>query len=642
MNRTPPNLVYLTIYNPSLRSTGPPNDDDDDAEEQAHILFYTSKERAVSRDRMLRQIGLAKALVSFAGMFNAESPLDTVHSQTRRMIMVSPEPNFWIHAVGTLLKGKSKARAKGKEKEKDKGKDIHEGPVYDYEDGSVHDGALKEDIMRGYERFKLTHGSFTAILNALGQEALGLRLERFWTPWAWSWSLEDSRDFGPHLGVPLHPYFKALIPTLDETIQSLSRSTSHLLSHHLEILRYIPLLLTPISIIPSTSYLSKDYSISLPLYLSSLIPPPRDPSIQSQDDQLASSQATIKGIDNSKEQEVTSNKGTSTGAGGGGSFLNMKWNWSGVLNFNRSEGEEGKDGDNVQRNEEDVQGKHKDTEEDRKSFVETTVDQNALDDAMSSKVSPTPSVKEHSEEDRSSAMLQPPATSPEDKVASSSSSLLENATDDDVHEEEDEKKTIQEQDVVTPKALPAFLRKTVHVQDGDDPLTTSQRNVYFLLKGQWMLALIDRFFETLDEIIQEESVKSMTDSIPSASRILQPLDVHIGSTGKYTFGSKSFHSKSGLLHEARALQDRDPEILEVFSRGQNPQYWHMARRTRSPPSGGGGGGGGVGSEPTEMYMEVFRKETSLSDVDNVMAGAVKNWKGVLEDVEECRITWGGS
>lgn len=67
MNRTPPNLVYLSIYNPSLHSTGPPNNDDEDAEEQAHILFYTSKETAVSRDRMLRQIGLAKALVSFAG-----------------------------------------------------------------------------------------------------------------------------------------------------------------------------------------------------------------------------------------------------------------------------------------------------------------------------------------------------------------------------------------------------------------------------------------------------------------------------------------------------------------------------------------------------------------------------------------------
>lgn len=67
MTRVPPNLVYLTIYNPTLR---PSNenipDEDEDAEEQAHILFYTAKERAVSRDRMLRQVGLAKALVNFS------------------------------------------------------------------------------------------------------------------------------------------------------------------------------------------------------------------------------------------------------------------------------------------------------------------------------------------------------------------------------------------------------------------------------------------------------------------------------------------------------------------------------------------------------------------------------------------------
>jgi hypothetical protein len=87
---------------------------------------------------------------------------------------------------------------------------------------------------------------------------------------------------------------------------------------------------------------------------------------------------------------------------------------------------------------------------------------------------------------------------------------------------------------------------------------------------------------------------------------------------------------------------RDPDILEVFSRGQNPQHWHVARRAHpshnaqhTPTSGGSGGGsvaGGLG-EPTEMYMEVFRKETSLADVDNVMAGAVKNWKGIFEDVD---------
>jgi hypothetical protein len=120
MSRLPPALLYLTIYNPTLKPSGPIADDDEDAEEQAHILFYTSRERAVSRDRMLRQLGLAKALVNFSEyatpslslriieltnnrlerrMFVPEDTCDNVHSQSRRMLMVSPEPGFWIHAV---------------------------------------------------------------------------------------------------------------------------------------------------------------------------------------------------------------------------------------------------------------------------------------------------------------------------------------------------------------------------------------------------------------------------------------------------------------------------------------------------------------------------------------------------------------
>jgi hypothetical protein len=66
MATVPPALVYLTIYNPTLKPEGPVAPNDEDAEEQAHILFYTARERAVSRDRMLRQIGLAKALVNFS------------------------------------------------------------------------------------------------------------------------------------------------------------------------------------------------------------------------------------------------------------------------------------------------------------------------------------------------------------------------------------------------------------------------------------------------------------------------------------------------------------------------------------------------------------------------------------------------
>lgn len=66
MSRLPPALLYLAIYNPTLKPSSPVGDDDEDAEEQAHILFYTSRERAVSRDKMLRQVGLAKALINFS------------------------------------------------------------------------------------------------------------------------------------------------------------------------------------------------------------------------------------------------------------------------------------------------------------------------------------------------------------------------------------------------------------------------------------------------------------------------------------------------------------------------------------------------------------------------------------------------
>ena len=62
----PAGLLYLVIYNPTLRPPAGADSDDEDAEEQAHILFYTGKEHAVSRDRMLRQVGLAKALANFS------------------------------------------------------------------------------------------------------------------------------------------------------------------------------------------------------------------------------------------------------------------------------------------------------------------------------------------------------------------------------------------------------------------------------------------------------------------------------------------------------------------------------------------------------------------------------------------------
>ena len=47
---------------------------------------------------------------------------------------------------------------------------------------------------------QLLHGSFSSILTNLGQQALELQLERFFTVWAWKWDIGDDIDFGGHLG----------------------------------------------------------------------------------------------------------------------------------------------------------------------------------------------------------------------------------------------------------------------------------------------------------------------------------------------------------------------------------------------------------------------------------------------------------
>ena len=68
------------------------------------------------------------------------------------------------------------------------------------------------------------------------------------------------------------------------------------------------------------------------------------------------------------------------------------------------------------------------------------------------------------------------------------------------------------------------------------------------------------------------------------------------------------------------ILERDPALLEVFSRGQNPQHRHVVKKGLSTlPLSENGSTGGDGL----AFMEVFRKEASLTDVDNVLAGVVR-------------------
>ncbi|KZT59036.1 hypothetical protein CALCODRAFT_212115 [Calocera cornea HHB12733] len=265
----PAHLTHLAIYNTTLLPTAAQlqtAEDTDDAYEQAHIVFYSCQERAVSRDRMLRQVGLAKALVNFAGMFEALPSETNVHSQKKRLITFSPEQDWWIHAAFDLEripKPVDKGKAKEKErKEKDKPPDKEKGE-WEYKD-ELDDEVLKARLTRGYEEFKLLHGSFSEVLHTKDRPGLERSLERFFTVWASKWDLTIPTAFTTFLpAMPLHPQH-SLIPPLLPPLQAHLPEGSEFM------------LLAPPALLHSTSPSLPD---SLFHYLLALLtPPPTAPS----------------------------------------------------------------------------------------------------------------------------------------------------------------------------------------------------------------------------------------------------------------------------------------------------------------------------------------------------------------------------
>ncbi|KAH7870432.1 uncharacterized protein C8R40DRAFT_1126606 [Lentinula edodes] len=624
--RIPPNLSYLTIYNTTLRPITP-NPDDEDAEEQAQILFYTSRERAVSRDRMLRQVGLAKALVNFSGMFDTENGCESVHSQTRRMIMVCPEPDFCIHAGVELAKTPKVTMPKTNSKGKEKGvtsilKGKNKEPsitVYDYSDASVNDQALRDDLMRGYERFKLTHGSFTTILSTLGQQALELQLERFFTVWAWSWNIEDGLEFGQHLGTPLHPMYRRMLPLLDTLSNDIPDTI-------------ISIVVTSTHAIPSTRFSEAHLPAILSKHLLSLVPSASEnltpsPSTSTTHDATMrpkrppdSHLHPVEG----EEHSPTDDAHRSTFMGMGMPNMDVgKWGW---LNFGKN-GKKPTKGGQDEAEPDTIDNPDTAREEILRS-PDGAVDQSALDDAISSKGVMTNDLdatelkyvvdKEYfttAELDDIESDIIPNSSTPSDSPSPSS---------------------------ILPQE---FMSTIVHLAEDPHSSNTRERKIYYLTKHPLLLALInldedpnlvipeleplsktaDDLLEALRTILDEEPSKSSIETIPSLTKILQPKDRHIFASGRAPFSvqddSEKFTSNSIHLFSAQALLQGQHDVQEVFSRGQNPQHWHIARSVAQTRDRRGMIG--------EMYMQVFRKETSLTDVDNVMASVIRR---VEEDV----------
>ncbi|KAJ7574395.1 hypothetical protein C8J56DRAFT_979519 [Mycena floridula] len=495
------NLLYLTIYNPTLPTMMKMQ------KNKAHILFYTSKDRAVSRDRMLRQVGLAKALVSFAEMFNLEQPCSNVHSQSRK-----------------------------------------------------NDHGFELILFTAYEKFKLLHGSFSQILATLGQQALELQLERFFTVWAWSWNLEDGYNFGDHLAAPLHPLHRDVLSELDAFSSEISQTAA-------------AIVVTPNHIIPSSRYLDARYPSALPPYLMTFLVPPQEtprPPSSSLDDTVKQKRPPDPSADSDSAKTFLSMPSVDVG----------KWNWPGYLTFGKSPGKK------PSRQSLDVVSNGTMPER-AQPQMDAQFDQSALEDAMFDQT--------------------PPVLNP---------TLNHSNTLEDGH--------IPHSDSASDSSS-EFSSLILHLSETNTILTRKTK-VFYLTSYPLLLALVDLDEEDITSQNAQIGLDALADihkalhpdrlmstpDIPSANKILQPKDQSVISTGQYSISEAKFSSKSVHMFNTQQLLESDVEIQEVFSRGQSPQHWHVARR-----------GLNVRESDGQAYMEVFRNEASLTDVDNSLGGIIR-------------------
>ncbi|WRT66643.1 uncharacterized protein IL334_003602 [Kwoniella shivajii] len=165
----PATLSHFVIFNPTLRPDIPKSDnkdDDDDLREAGQILFYTSREAGgVSRDRMLRQVGLAKGLMGFADMLSDSlSKYWAIHANRSRLIVFTPEPDFFIYICVTP------SHADNEKKDPAMGSQ------------GVSDEMLVDGLARGYEDFRLLHGPLSSQLPV--SNSLSSTLDKFFTRFA--------------------------------------------------------------------------------------------------------------------------------------------------------------------------------------------------------------------------------------------------------------------------------------------------------------------------------------------------------------------------------------------------------------------------------------------------------------------------
>ncbi|KAJ5157478.1 uncharacterized protein N7482_008578, partial [Penicillium canariense] len=190
----PAQLSYLAIYNPTLGPT------DETFEDQ--IVFYISRSDFLQRaedlgaaeqgstpfkddkNEMLRQIGLAQGMVSFASNFSSGKPLEYIETEKVRVIVLELEKDWWIVASIDLTRLPADLAQHSSS-------DNPSSPSFQYSAREMGPPQLLiQQLRRAHSIFLLLHDfSLTELYNHVGRSSLCLFLERFWGKFTWNWEL---------------------------------------------------------------------------------------------------------------------------------------------------------------------------------------------------------------------------------------------------------------------------------------------------------------------------------------------------------------------------------------------------------------------------------------------------------------------
>ncbi|GJJ11283.1 hypothetical protein Clacol_005515 [Clathrus columnatus] len=571
-----PSLAYFLIYNPTISL--PENAEihnDEDAREEAHILFYTSQDQVTSKDRMLRQVGLAKAIVTFTELFTPNNNSDNIHTQSKRMVSVSPEPDFWMHICVNLAKTQ-KTSKRSKETDNNALSD-----TYYYYPDSVPDTVLHDCLLRGYQEFKLFHGSLSSILPT-GQ--LQRQLERFFTPWAWQLDFETLNDMRYRPGPKVHPLSLSLRPTITDFTQTLPPDS-------------LLILLTSSHLVTSPE--EERCPPSLLNYLWSI-------SRTSDLEATNNAKQETRTPEDSLKQDRKRNTTTSSLFGSGiESMMNMKkWTWPESLTFGKttlsgtSQSHASEDvissepGPKTQPKNEMTSSSTSPTDDDGVSSV--LIDQLALDDAIATSHGHLLSVNEDG---------YIPLTSTDHNDSNAFSLFATSST--------------------------CFTAKRIFISTSQDASNSQPRQLLYTLISQSLFALV------VDVTLSQESNRELLGRLFfNATRFLTKIEkvLEDNKSLKHTSSRKSDYvlrlrhnsvyadgdiTKEGYsyLTEHKELMQNDEDIQEIFSRPQIPKAWFVSKRgvTLNPPN----------YSVTEADFAINVKEASLVGANNEIESIVR-------------------